>query len=196
MEGLPADYPLEEIVECFDRFGVRLFKHLEQAYGLRYVALTQLNGNLCTLQLQLVPVPYRQGDSRSTYVEGLTLLNVLHLTVESQDLEMLIPNPVGLAAIKDDWKQAKPLLTRILPHELIEKLEQAARVAAFHPEEKSAEQQMESFAEWAIRNGLRIPGNASEAREAANQQAIAARRRAEDERFAEHESSWSVREMP
>lgn len=183
LEG--TNLPVDEFAHRMDRLAAKVFGHLGH-YGIKMQGLSNQNGNLATFSLSLDPS--YDDESRDTRLAGLRLLNPVSVSLNANDLPAFVLNKVALAGIRTVWPDIMREFDRILPTEIMSKLEEAANYANKAPGIATSEG---GFKKWCIENGLPIPGLEQE-REARRRQQEAAEHEAAQK--AAEAQRWSFAE--
>jgi len=204
LENLPADMPQDEIVERMPEYASRLFAHVAN-YGVRYDQRCTVRGTLADFGFTLVPNPLE--DKRELLVQGISLLRPVHITTEAADLPALILNAPVRSAVESGWPSVAAEFQRIMPAQLLEKIESVGGKVAFGPrprtELEAATGAMDetAFTLWCIQNGMRVPDQARMNQKIAEERANRNRTEARERDWAarhgneEQDRSWNIREF-
>lgn len=197
LEGLGAETQ-NEILVRMDYYGNRLFSHLRK-FGVSVDGLNREAGDVAGYHATLSPS--HTEDHRHDRVRGLVFLRPVCITMEASDIPALILNPMMQAAARESWVEIAGEFERILPEELMDKIERVVPRVAFGPRPawKGPANEVD-FQMWLSENGLKDPsgpGTRHLQQIEADQEAEEQRRQAAYERWTsdENEGNFSVREL-
>jgi hypothetical protein len=205
LEGLDPAITVEELTERMPQYSQRLFAHLRN-FGLTYDGRCNPRGPVADFGFSLKQNSVQ--DERQTLVDGLAMLRPICISVEREDLPSLILNPMVLAATVEQWPQIAGQFRKVLPSEVLDRIERIAGKVAFSPrpfdpyvDSMTGDPELDAQV-WFQMNGVKDPSRNRVLRERAA--AAAEKERADalqkqwdrlDPDSRNEDSSWGVREL-
>jgi hypothetical protein len=204
LEGISPEVSEDEILERMQsHYAPRLFKHVAE-FGVVFDGRCNVRGSIADFGFTLRP---SSTDNRETLVDGIALLRPAAITVEKEDLPALVLNPPMLAAMRDEWSEIANQFHKIMPSELLDAIESAARKVLNTPREfdpyinsMTGDPDLD-FQVWAAQHGIKDPSRARVQRE----RAVAAEDKARADALQKQwdrldpdqreDSSWGIREL-
>lgn len=117
----------EEIAFKMRHYASRIFKHVYDGYGLKFLGMLEQSGGLGTMQFSIEEVGRNWQTSDFDWeklIGALQFINALAVTVELTDMQIICTGLVAVGAA-DEWNNYASELERISPSEVQSKIESA-----------------------------------------------------------------------